>query len=87
MHAQIMRRTRHPERVVVTATELAPSDADLSADELEEKYNPGGGGEHPVLLRAHWRHDVASELTIRGYWHWVADVIQEAQLGEVALWH
>ena len=79
-------RSQPVRRVVVTAAEVA-SDSSLTADELEEKYNPEGGGEHPVFHRAHWRQDVSRELTIKGYWEWVRDVIQEAELGEVVIWH
>lgn len=87
MSMQLSARAQAPRRIVVTAAQVEPADSALSPSELDDKYNPEGGGEHPVFRRAHWRQDVAGELTIKGYWEWVADVIQETQLGEVVLWH
>lgn len=47
-------------------------DLELSADELDDKYNPDGDGEHPLITRADWRIEVANEYTISGYWNWLA---------------
>jgi hypothetical protein len=60
----------------VTAVEVKPApprhdDADLSADELEQKYNPAGGGEHPDFPREDWQEMVRIEDTLLGYWAWV----------------
>lgn len=46
-------------------------DFSLSAEQLDEKYNPDGDGEHPVHTRRDWRCAVVAEDTITGYWDWV----------------
>ena len=48
-------------------------DADLSADQLEDKYNPNpnGVGQHPMYRRDTWRAAVGTQETISGYWDWV----------------
>jgi hypothetical protein len=43
----------------------------LSVEQLDEKYNPEGGGEHPLFTRLDWRHEVYDENTVVGYWQWV----------------
>lgn len=43
--------------------------------ELDCKYNPDGDGEHPVYARWSWRHQVAQQSTISGYWAWVEHMI------------
>jgi len=59
--------------VDVTVIEVNPvgADIDLSADELEQKYSPAGGGEHPDYPREDWREMVHIEDTLLGYWAWV----------------
>lgn len=52
-------------------------DKDLSADQLDDKYNPDGDGEHPWYDRNEWRDAVSSGYTISGYWDWVAYKISE----------
>ena len=47
------------------------NDRQLSAEQLDEKYNPDGGGEHPTFTRWDWRQSVAEQSTLRGYWVWV----------------
>ncbi len=54
----------------------------LTAEELDAKYNPEGGGEHPDYRRADWRAEVASDNTLLGYWHWVEAQIWEHQWDE-----
>ena len=49
----------------------------LTADQLDEKYNPDGGGEHPEFRRDLWRDDVANEYTLQGYWAWVERMVWE----------
>lgn len=53
-------------------TRLDPEDLFLSARQLDNKYNQDGDGEHPVYTRADWKHIVANDGTIQGYWHWLA---------------
>ncbi|HBO9387015.1 hypothetical protein [Pseudomonas aeruginosa] len=51
-------------------------DINLSADQLEEKYSPAGGGQHPTFTREDWRVAVEADDTISGYWSWVHSEIQ-----------
>lgn len=60
-------------------TKVDQEDFSLSASQLDDKYNPGGGGEHPVYTRDDWRQEVAEENTLRGYWDWVAAQLESAQ--------
>lgn len=46
-------------------------DGNLTAEQLDDKYNPEGDGEHPEFTRANWREAVEEETTISGYWRWV----------------
>lgn len=43
--------------------------------QLDDKYNPDGDGEHPVISRAEWREAVAQQYTVSGYWDWCAHEI------------
>lgn len=54
------------------------TDARLSAEQLDDKYNPEGGGQHPeaCLSRAAWRFEVAQQDTISGYWDWLYSQLQ-----------
>lgn len=58
-------------------TKIDAEDFDLSAEELDDKYNPEGDGEHPFLTRADWREAVANEDTISGYWAWLEHRLAE----------
>lgn len=53
------------------SAEIDPADFELTADQLDAKYNPEGGGEHPRFTRADWRFEVSEGNTLRGYWDWV----------------
>lgn len=50
-------------------------DYDLTADQLEEKYSPAGGGQHPDFTR----NEVANDNTISGYWLWMQSEIDSEQ--------
>lgn len=52
-------------------TKFYIKDYDLSAEQLDDKYNPEDDGEHPGFTRWEWRSSVAQEATIAGYWDWV----------------
>ncbi|MDX1366899.1 hypothetical protein [Pseudomonas sp.] len=54
-------------------------DAGLTGDDLEGKYSPQGGGEHPMGSRLMWREAVANEDTIGGYWAWVESEAAQAR--------
>lgn len=51
-------------------------DYGLNAEQLDCKYNPDGGGEHPRNTRKDWREAVANEDTISGYWEWIVSKIE-----------
>lgn len=72
-------------RTLVTADHLDRGDLSLNADELDDKYNPAGGGEHPLFTRAHWRSDVACRVTIHGYWKWVSQCITDANADGIVM--
>lgn len=50
-------------------------DYDLTAEQLDDKYNPDGDGEHPYFTRKEWRNEVANENTCSGYWLWMQSEI------------
>ena len=56
---------------------LDAEDAMLSAEELEDKYSPAGGGEHPLFKREDWRTAVNSDDTLLGYWGWVVNQLNQ----------
>lgn len=60
--------------------ELARADRLLSAEELDDKYNPDGNGEHPRFQRADWRAAVANDETLVGYWQWVEYQIEQEEI-------
>lgn len=47
------------------------ADAKLTAEQLNAKYNPDGGGQHPQHPMAYWRYAVKKDATVVGYWAWV----------------
>jgi hypothetical protein len=58
--------------------ELAISDRHLTADQLFTKYSTKrDNGEHPQYLRRDWRHDVAEDNTLLGYWQWVEHQLEQ----------
>jgi hypothetical protein len=58
--------------------ELAIADHQLTADQLFQKYaTKRDNGEHPQYLRRDWRHDVAEDNTLLGYWQWVEHQIEQ----------
>ena len=56
---------------------LDAEDVMLNAEELEEKYSPTGGGEHPLFKREDWRTAVNSDDTLLGYWGWVVNQLNQ----------
>lgn len=51
--------------------EVTIEDLFRDAEQMNDHYNPVGHGEHPVLTRDCWRHEVLERNTISGYWDWV----------------
>lgn len=64
------------------ATKIDKEDFGLTAEQLDDKYNPEGNGEHPIFTRGEWRDEVFSENTLRGYWEWVESQIEEEEADE-----
>lgn len=54
-------------------------DFGLTAEQLDDKYNPDGDGEHPGFPRAMWRDWVDQRDTISGYWAWVSYMLRAAE--------
>ena len=54
-------------------------DFGLTADQLDDKYNPDGDGEHPGFPRAMWRDWVDQRDTISSYWVWVSYMLRAAE--------
>lgn len=57
--------------------EMVDDDLYLSPDQLDDKYNWDGDGEHPKIPRSAWREAVAQNDTISGYWEWVSHKLKE----------
>ena len=57
------------------------NDYRLTAEQLDDKYNPEGGGEHPDYTREEWRWEVGEDHTLLGYWQWVAHRLSQEQEG------
>lgn len=55
----------------LTREQVITVDSGLTAEQLDDKYNQDGGGEHPVFTRQGWRHEVGERNTVSGYWDWV----------------
>lgn len=52
-------------------------DGKLTPEQLDNKYNPEGYGEHPEFPRKDWVEEVANENTLVGYWQWLAWAIEQ----------
>ncbi len=59
------------------ATKIDKEDFGLTAEQLDDKYNPEGDGEHPTFPRADWQYEVANGDTLSGYWAWVEHKLWE----------
>ena len=53
------------------------ADRQMTAEQLDDKYNPNGDGEHPHYTRTNWREEVSRGNTLLGYWCWVASEIEQ----------
>lgn len=65
------------ETVRVAVREALATDRELTPEQLDEKYNPDGVGEHPVFTRALWKKAVADDETFFGYWQWVSWMLRK----------
>lgn len=64
----IIKDARTPEQI---REENYNEDCELSATQLDDKYNPDGGGEHPDYTFEAWAAAVGKRGTWLGYWEWV----------------
>jgi len=48
------------------------NDADLTAEQLEEKYCQAGKNEHPLFNKTTWAFSIGEDDTVLEYWAWVA---------------
>lgn len=66
--------------------DLYGSDAKLSVEQLDEKYNPDGEGEHYQFTSEQWREEVSQNQTVSDYWTWLKHVlVTEAEQDETAV--
>lgn len=72
---------------MVTSTqehkEIIRADYSLTAEQLDDKYNPDGDGRHPIFTNWDWIQVVAQRSTLLGYWDWVAHQVEKE---EESLW-
>lgn len=53
------------------------SDKGSSAEELDDKYNQDGEGEHPKYTRHTWQTYLSSHPNfVLGYWEWIAYMVR-----------
>ncbi|WP_017519957.1 hypothetical protein ACQCLI_31980 (plasmid) [Pseudomonas nitroreducens] len=55
---------------------ISNQDINLTVDQLQAKYSPAGGGQHPTFTREDWITAIGADATISGYWQWVHGEIQ-----------
>lgn len=48
------------------------NDADLTAEQLKEKYRQAGKNEHPLFKKTIWAFSIGEDDTVLEYWAWVA---------------
>lgn len=61
--------------VIMNTQDILSQDKNLTAEQLDNKYNPDGDGEHPHVTRFSWMEAVMNQDTLVGYWEWVKWVI------------
>lgn len=54
-------------------------DFGLTSEQLDDKYNPDGDGEHPEITRWDWHQAVAERSTVLGYWGWLRHKLNDVQ--------
>lgn len=52
-------------------TKFYTKDYDLRIEQLDDKYNPDGDGQHPGYTKHGWREAVKCLQTEASYWEWV----------------
>lgn len=71
------------ERRHETTSQQCHTDRSLTAEQLDDKYNPDGDGEHPMYTRWDWLQVVAQRSTLSGYWCWVVCQIEEENFTQI----
>lgn len=66
------------QRLEARRLEVLKDDQDLTAEQLDDKYNPEGDGRHPIFGEESWMLEVMNRQTLVGYWDWVVHEIEEA---------
>jgi hypothetical protein len=65
---------------------IDPSDYELSASELKQKYDdldPGNHwSQHPHFTHQDWADEAAELNTLAGYWDWVLSQLEQHELDE-----
>ena len=56
-------------------------DFGLTAEQLDDKYNPDGDGQHPEITKWEWVSAVRHDETLSGYWEWVQFQLTRAEDG------
>ncbi|HCF3826976.1 TPA: hypothetical protein NID16_005253 [Pseudomonas aeruginosa] len=68
--------------VPVSLPDIYRPDVRLSPAQLDDKYN--GGSTHPFFTSLQWRHHVAQNRTIYGYWEWLSQQLHFLNAAEAA---
>lgn len=55
-------------------------DKKLTAEQLDDLYNPEGNGEHPNFGRSQWMLSAGNGDTLLGYWEWVVHQLEEHEV-------
>ena len=77
-------RGREAVRIGKHVTEFGP-DSTLTAEQLDDRYNQDGDGEHPAYKVSDWSNAVGACVTRQGYWDWVVGVLKhEADMAKTA---
>jgi hypothetical protein len=59
-------------------------DVESTVEDLQNRYNPDGDGEHPLFTQLEWRLEVVLNETLEGYWAWVKAEIDKRIAGEIS---
>lgn len=62
---------------IIDLKKIVDEDASLTAEQLDDKYNPDGDGRHPIYGEEGWMQDVLNRNTLLGYWEWVRHQLVE----------
>ncbi|QIE91144.1 hypothetical protein [Pseudomonas nitroreducens] len=70
--------------VPVSLPEIYRPDVRLSPAQLDDKYSDGSAPSHPFFTSLQWRHHVAQNRTIYGYWEWLSQQLHFLSAAEAA---